>query len=274
MMFTLKARRDFSVPVEAECITCDVFSEKSKEEIKSLSIWEGNRRRELGELYDVKYGGGSDQNETEIRLVGDFGKVRTIGRGMTKGKIVIDGNVGSHLGEEMEGGSIIVHGNAGSWLGSAMKGGRIEIIGNAGDYISAPYRGSIEGMKDGEIIIHGHAGNEAGNYMRGGLIRIEGNARQFLGIHMRDGTILLLGNSAGRVGAEMLGGRIIVCGQVPEILPTFTIDAVRPSVTVAGNEKKKGPFYRFLGDLADNGEGRLFISKPSNPHLSFYEEYL
>jgi formylmethanofuran dehydrogenase subunit C len=273
-MFTLKPRREFKVPVEAECITCDVLSEKSQEEIRSLPVWEGNKRRELGKLFEIKSTRGPNENETEIRLVGDFSKVRKIGYRMTDGKMVIRGNVSSYLGEEMKGGSIVVHGDAGSWLGSAMKGGRIEIMGKAGDYVAAPYRGSVEGMKDGEIVIHGDVGNEAGNYIRGGLIRIEGNVSQFLGIHMRDGTIVALGNSKGRVGAEMVGGRIIVCGYVPEILPTFTIDALRPSVKVTGKERVKGPFYRFLGDLADNGEGRLFISKHSNPHLSFYEELL
>jgi formylmethanofuran dehydrogenase subunit C len=273
-MFTLKPRREFKVPVEAECITCDVFSEKSQEEIRSLPVWEGNKRRGLGKLFEIKSTRGSNENETEIRLVGDFSKVRKIGYRMTDGKMVIRGNVSSYLGEEMKGGSIVVHGDAGSWLGSAMKGGRVEIMGNAGDYVAAPYRGSVDGMKEGEIVIHGDAGNEAGNYMRGGLIRIEGNVSQFLGIHMRHGTILALGNSKGRVGAQMASGRIIVGGHVPEILPTFTIDALRGSVRVTGKERVKGPFYRFLGDLADNGEGRLFISRPSNPHLSFYEELL
>lgn len=273
-MFAIKPRTGFKVPVEAECITCNVLSEKSQEEIRSLPVWEGNKRRELGQLFEVKSTKGSNENETQIRLVGDFSKVRKIGYRMTDGKMIIDGNAGSYLGEEMKGGSIVVRGDAGSWLGSTMKGGRIEIMENAGDYVAAPYRGSVEGMANGEIIIHGDAGNEAGNYMRGGLIRIEGNVSQFLGIHMRDGTILALGNSKGRVGAEMVGGRIIVCGHVPEILPTFTIDALRPSVKVTGKERAKGPFYRFMGDLADNGEGRLFVSKPSNPHLSFYEEYL
>ncbi|MFQ6094506.1 MAG: formylmethanofuran dehydrogenase subunit C [Candidatus Bathyarchaeia archaeon] len=274
VMFTLKPRRDFKVPVEAECITCDAFSEKSMDEIRSLLMWEGNKRRKLGELFKVEQKAGPDENGTEIRLVGDLSKVRKIGYSMTEGKMIIDGNVGSHLGEGMKGGSIIVYGNAGSWLGSAMKGGRIEVMGNAGDYVAAPYRGSIEGMKDGEIIIRGDAGNEAGCFMRGGLIRIKGNVSQFLGIHMRDGTILVLGGSKGRVGAEMVGGKIIVCGYVPEVLPTFTIDALRPSVKVTGQERVKGPFYRFVGDLAENGDGRLFISKTSNPHLSFYEEYL
>lgn len=273
-MFTLKPRRDFKVPVEAECITCDIFSEKSLDEIKSMLVREGNKRRELGELFKVEHKRGSDEKGNEIQLVGDLSKVRKIGYGMEDGKMIIEGNVGSHLGEEMSGGEITVHGSTRSWLGSGMKGGRIEVTGNAADYVAAPYRGSVRGMRDGEIVIHGNAGNEAGCFMRGGLIRIKGNVSQFSGIHMNGGTILVLGNSNGRDGAQMVSGKIIICGSVPEVLPTFTIDAVRPSVKVTGKERVKGPFYRFVGDLSENGNGRLFISKPSNPHLSFYEEYL
>jgi len=271
-MFILKPRYDFKVPVQAESITCDIFFEKSLEELKTLLVWEGNKRRKLDELFKVECDNEHVDDEV-LKISGDVSKVKKLGCGMTCGKMVIEGNTGSHLGENMRGGSIIVHGDVGSWLGSSMRGGRIEVMGKAGDYVAAPYRGSTAGMKSGEVIIHGDVGNEAGCFMRGGLIRIEGNASQFLGIHMRNGTILALGNSDGRVGAEMLDGKIIVCGYVPEVLPTFTIEDVRPSVKI-DSEKINGPFYRFVGDLADNGDGKLYISKPSNPHLSFYEEYL
>jgi len=272
-MFTLKPRYDFKVPVEAECITGDSFSGKQLEEIRSLPVWEGNKRRRLDELFEVECDNEHNGDEPNIKITGDLSKVRRIGYGMTCGKMMIEGNTGSHLGGEMSGGSIIVYGDVGSWLGASMKGGRIEVTGSAGDYVAAPYRGSTEGMKDGEIIIHKDAGNEAGCFMRGGFIRIEGNASQFLGVHMRDGTILVRGNSESRIGAEMLDGKIIVCGYVPEVLPTFTIEEVRPNVKTDG-EKINGPFYRFVGDLAENGEGKLYISKPSNPHLGGYEAYL
>lgn len=272
-MFILKPKYSFKVPVQAQCITCDVFSEKSLDETNSLLVWEGNRRRKLDELFEVEHNSEHGNDEASIEISGDLSKVRRMGSGMTSGRIVIKGNTGSHLGENMKGGSIVVQGDVGSWLGSSMKGGRIEIMGNAGDYVAAPYRGSTEGMRGGEIIIHGDAGNEAGCFMRGGFIRIEGNVSQFLGIHMSDGAILVQGNSEGRIGAEMVNGKIIVCGFVPGVLPTFTIDDLRPRVK-ANAERIDGPFYRFVGDLAENGEGKLYISKPTNPHLSFYEEYL
>jgi len=238
-----------------------------------LKVWEGNKERFLRDLFGMQ---GEVENPIErvaIQIQGELIKVRMIGAKMTVGKIVIDGNVGMHLGHMMKGGEIAVKGNVDSWVGCMMEGGKIEINGSAGDYVGAPYRGSSNGMKGGAILIHGDAGSEVGSFTRGGLIEIGGNVGDFAGIHMRDGTILVRGDCAGRAGAEMLDGKIILCGYVPSVLPTFTIDSVRPSVKTDG-ETVTGPFYRFIGDIADNGKGKLFISKPRNPHLSLYEKYL
>jgi len=263
----------FKVPVEAECISPDIFAEKSAKEIAALQIWEGNRKRTLDDLFKIKQKTGSSSKEVTIRICGDISKVRKIGAKMSMGNIIVEGDAGMHLGEEMNGGVITVTGNADSWTGSRMKNGTIEIKGNAGDYIGASYRGSTQGMSGGKIIIHGNAGYEVGCFMRKGLIKVYGNVGRFAGIHMRNGTIFIQGNSEGRTGAQMINGKIVVCGYIPSILPTFTIDDIRPKVKVDG-EKVEGPFYRFVGDLADGGNGKLFVSKTRNPHLSSYEEYL
>ncbi|MBS7605140.1 MAG: formylmethanofuran dehydrogenase subunit C [Candidatus Bathyarchaeia archaeon] len=263
----------FRVPVYAECISPDIFSGKSVEEILALKVWEGNKNRSLGDLFNVSVEKESGEAEVVIYLSGDFIKVRRVGANMTTGKIIVDGDIGMHLGEGMRGGEIIVNGYADSWLGGSMKGGRIEVKGSAGDYIGAPYRGSKDGMKGGTIIIYGDAGREVGCLMMGGLIRIYGSVKHFVGINMVDGTIVIHGDCAGKAGGGMRGGRIIICGHIPSILPTFTIEDIRPSVNVDG-EKISGPFYRFVGDVSDKGEGRLFVSKEKNPHLSFYEKYL
>ena len=273
MLITLYPKYLFRVPVVAECINPDLFAEKSTKEIAKTQVWEGNRKRTLAELFKIDHETSSPSEKVTIKICGDVSRVRKIGTKMSTGEIVIDGDCGMHLGEEMRGGVITVSGNADSWTGSMMKNGTIEIKGNAGDYIGAPYRGSTHGMSGGTIIIHGNAGNEVGCYMRNGLIKIDGNVGQFAGIHMRDGTIYVKGDSEGRAGAEMLKGKIIVSGYIPSILPTFTIDTISPSAKVNG-EKIDGPFYRFIGDLAENGDGRLFVSKIKNPHLGQFEEYL
>jgi len=261
------------VPVEVECISPNVFAEKSAEEIDMLQIWEGNRKRTLGDLFKTKHESNSSLEDFTIRICGDVSKARRIGAKMSMGNIVVEGDAGMHLGEEMNGGVITVTGNADSWTGSMMKKGTIKIKGDAGDYIGAPYRGSTHGMSGGTIIIHGNAGNEVGCYMRNGVIKIGGNVGQFMGVHMRNGTIYVNGDSEGRAGAQMLKGKIVVSGYIPSILPTFTIDSIRPKVKVEG-EKIEGPFYRFVGDLSENGDGKLFVSKTKNSHLSMFEEYL
>jgi len=272
-MITLYPKRLFKAPLDARCITPDIFAEKSVSKIAELQIWEGNQKRTLDQLFKIEYNANNQSEEMTIRILGDVKQVRRIGAKMSTGKIIIDGDTGMHLGEEMQGGTIVVAGSAGSWTGCMMKKGIIQIKGDAGDYIGAAYRGSTHGMNGGKIIIQGNAGNEVGCFMRSGLIRIDGNVGQFVGVHMRNGTIIVQGNSEGRTGAQMSGGKIVVCGHTPSILPTFTVDSIKSKVKING-EIVKGPFYKFVGDLAEDGNGKLFVSQIQNPHLKFYEKYL
>ena len=59
-----------------------------------------------------------------------------------------------------------------------------------------------------------------------------------------------------------------------EILPSFTIDSVKPKVKVDDTLNVPGPFYVFLGDLSEHGTGKIFANKAANPALKFYEKYL
>jgi len=259
--------------VEAECISPDAFLGKTLEEIAKLKLWEGNRERKLGELFHIEGEGAAKPEEVSIQVLGDVQKVRRIGAGMTAGEIIIHRDSGIHLGEEMKGGKITVAGDADSWTGAMMKNGFIEVKGNAGDYVGAAYRGSVKGMRGGSIIIHGNAGNELGGFMRGGLIKVYGGVGQFAGMHMKNGTIFVGDNSEGRAGAEMKGGKIVVRGNVPSVLPTFNIDSIKAKVKVDG-EEIAGPFYLFVGDLTEEGDGKLYVSQFPNQHLKFYEQYL
>ncbi|TRO53011.1 hypothetical protein E2P63_02800 [Candidatus Bathyarchaeota archaeon] len=81
-------------------------------------------------------------------------------------------------------------------------------------------------------------------------------------------------NAGNRLGASMTGGKIIVSGVVDELMPTFTVDAMKKKTKVDDTFKAEGPFYVFLGDLAENGNGKLFISKANNPQLTKYDKFL
>jgi len=274
-MINLHPLKEFRFPIMAECINPDNFQDKTCEEIEELEIWEGNRQKKLGELFKVEETKTENQPEKiAITICGDVSKLRRTGAHMTSGEIIIQGDAGMHLGEEMEGGKITVHGNVGGWTGSMMKGGTIEIHGNVGDYLGAPYRGSGRGMRGGKIVVSGNAGNEAGAYMRKGLIKICGNAGQFAGLRMHKGTIYVKKDCEGRVGACMLGGKIVVGGLLKTVLPTFTIEGIKKKVKIEENEAAEGPFYLFLGDLTENGKGKLYVFKEKNPHLNHFERLL
>ena len=270
---SLRPKYVFKVPVEADCISPDAFAGKSLDEISKLPVWEGNKQRSLAELFEIEGETAEKPEDLNVYVEGDVHKVRRIGSKMSAGEIMICRDAGTHLGEEMKGGKITVGGSADSWTGAMMKGGTIEVKGNAGDYVGAAYRGMVKGMRGGVITIHGSAGNELGCFMKKGLIKVYGDAAQFVGVHMKDGTIWIAGDSEARVGAEMTGGKIVVCGKVEEILPTFATDSVKAKVKVEG-EEVAGPFYLFVGDLTEQGAGKLYVAKSSNSHLKSYEGYL
>jgi formylmethanofuran dehydrogenase subunit C len=271
-LITLSPKYAFNVPVDVGNVTPNHLVGKSVDEITSLLLWEGNRQRRLDDLFVVEYTG-IPRHDMTIQFTGDLIKLKRVGAHMSHGQIVVEGSVGMRLGEGMKGGEITVKGNADSWIGTMMEDGKIEVSGNVGDYVGASYRGSTEGMNGGTIIVGGHAGSEVGCFMRHGFIKVRGDIGLFAGMHMRGGTIFIAGNSEGHLGAQMLEGKIIVLGNVPSVLPSFNIDSIRKSVKVE-NEKVSGPFYMFRGDLADNGNGRLYLSQNKNPRLSFYEKYL
>src|SRR5205823_8372916 len=132
--------------LEAEALSPDVTADLSHDAIRALPVLLGKKPCRVDDFFDVE---GAASDELEIR--GDAGKVKWIGRGMTRGRIRIVGNAGMHLGAHMKGGVIEMSGNAGDWVGAEMSGGFIRIRGNAGGQIGAAYRGSPTGMKDGII---------------------------------------------------------------------------------------------------------------------------
>ncbi|MCW4033459.1 MAG: formylmethanofuran dehydrogenase subunit C [Candidatus Bathyarchaeota archaeon] len=270
---TFKIKKTLKVPVDAPDLNPDIIVGKSLDEVRNIEIWEGNRKIKLCEIFDVNGEQADKIEELHIKIIGDVSKVKRIGQKMSGGNIQIDGNAGVYLGNKMKDGSIIVSGDAGSWLGAFMQGGMIEVKGNAGDFVGASYRGKSEGMKGGMILIHGDAGNEIGCWMKGGTIQIMGNSEGYPGTHMKNGTIYVGKNCLCRAGAQMSGGKIIIDGKIPEILPSFTIEGVRGSARL-GKEKIQGPFFLFVGDGNEEGEGRLYVRKEGNDGLKYCEDYL
>lgn len=265
----LKPRITTKVPIEADCISPDTISGMSIEEIKSMEVFYGNKRKKLTDFFEVEEGA-----DGEIFIDGDVSTVKYIGAGMKSGKIIIKGDAGMHLGSEMEGGEIIVGGNVSDWSGAETKGGLIKIGGDAGNLLGAAYRGSKVGMKGGMIIVDGNAGNEVGLLMRRGAIWISGNLGEFAGAHMSGGTIFCLGEIGERAGAEMDRGTIVAFNRI-KLLPTFkhasTYNPVFLRFYLRELRKKYGlpikdehvnGFYdRYSGDIVELGKGEIFIWK-------------
>jgi len=81
------------VPLEAESISPDLFADRSREEIEALPVAFGNESRRLGDFFQVE-GERSDQIEVD----GSIPRVKWVGSGMTRGRVVIRGDVGMHVG--------------------------------------------------------------------------------------------------------------------------------------------------------------------------------
>jgi len=269
----LKTKVDVRLPVDGGLISPNIFAGKALREIEVLTLLVGNKERMLCDLFEVSGEATDVPSDQAIRIEASVRSFREIGKGMTGGQILIEGDAGFNVGEEMLGGTITVKEDAGSWLGSSMTGGLIEVHGNAGNQIGASYRGKGKGMSGGTIVIHGNAGYEVGSWMQGGFIHVMGDIGQFAGVRMKEGEILINGNSEGRLGADMTSGKVVLLGRVPSILPSFTFEEIRNRAT-AGKGEFKGKFYLFRGDVNEGGAGRLFISAEANPHLKFYEKFL
>ena len=97
-MITLTPLRKFTFPVQAECISPDVFQGKDTAEIGKLPVYEGNKLKKLKDLFKIEEDGAETPS---ITINGDASEVRRIGQGMKTGEIVINGNAGMHLGEKM-----------------------------------------------------------------------------------------------------------------------------------------------------------------------------
>ena len=95
-MITLTLKDQPHVPLEAECISPDVFEPLAPDAIRALPILLGKRQHRLEDFFTVEGTGGE-----EIELRGDASRVKWIGRGMTHGRIRVVGNTGMHPGAYM-----------------------------------------------------------------------------------------------------------------------------------------------------------------------------
>jgi formylmethanofuran dehydrogenase subunit C len=268
-MITVVVKEPPNVPLEAEALSPDVLVSLSNEEIRALPVSLGKRRRRLDDFFIVE---GAASDEIEIR--GDVSRVKWIARGMTRGRVTIDGSVGMHLASGMKGGSVEVAGDASDWIGAEMTGGLIRVHGSAGGQAGAAYRGSLGGMSGGTIVVDGSAGNEVGMRMKRGTIAVGGRVKDFAGLQMKGGTIVLRGGADLRAGAWMIRGTIVSLTPI-ELLPTFAYAATYnptfmrlyakhlAALNIAlPYDERDGAYERYTGDTSVPGKGEILLWKP------------
>jgi len=280
-LVTLLLKRVPSFPVEAESINPETVTGKDVEEIKSLPLWCGNRREEVGDYFEVEIenpaqpdGNSLDLGKVQpaqLVLKGDLSRFKRLGQAMGAGEMIVWGSVGFHAGALMRGGTLEIKGNAGDWLGAHMEDGLIKVEGSAGDFVGAAYRGKNKGMTGGTILITGNAGQMLGARMRRGLIAIGGDCGDMPGFGMLAGTVLVRGRAGIRAGAKMVRGTVILL-QPQVLLPTFYYNCTCRLTTWSLMYKHLNQagfflpapyqdllFRRYSGDANEGGRGEILI---------------
>lgn len=267
-MLKLTLRVPSSIPLELDGVTPDRVSGLSPSEVAKLTIAHGNRSEALGEFFDVV----TDSRGTwaDLHIAGETQNVKSVGAGMTGGKMFVEGPVGMHAGAKMTGGDLILDSGAGGWLGAEMTGGSIEVRGHAGDQVGAAYRGSRRGMGGGTIVIRGTAGDELGLLMRRGLIVVERACGEFAAASMIAGTVVLLDTVGARCGAGMKRGTVLAahgpslapsfrysCRYRPPFVPLLLGELARMGLSVP--PVFGGALSCFRGDWLTGGKGEVLI---------------
>ncbi len=261
---TLTPKPEFDFPADLDNITPDNFEGKDVDEIEKVPVYKGSKEMELGELFEVE---SEDSGEdVEIVIDGDIPNGKRLGQDMTKGKIIVKGEVGMYAGAFMEGGKMEIEGDADSWVGQKMSDGEIIVKGDANDFVGSTFRGEWEGMTGGELTVEGDAGDQVGEFLAGGKIKIEGDVGIHSSYHMKSGTLVINGDAGKRVGGQMEDGDIVIMGELESVLPGFSFEEEITDIEVDGAEIE-GEFLKFVGDGAEEGEGNLYLNKGLNEGL-------
>jgi formylmethanofuran dehydrogenase subunit C len=237
----------------------------SVSEIERLPLAVGNRSDRVGDWFRIETG-----DPETVEFAGTCARLDRIGGGMSRGRIVVEGDAGAYLGLGMSGGTITVNGSAGYGVATDLRGGTIRIGGDAGDDLGGSLPGVATGMRDGIVVVKGNAGNHAGRRLRRGLVYIGGNVGTGCGTGMLAGSIVVGGAAGAYAGAAMRRGSIVVLGGAPHIIPTFADCGVHDLVflRLLGRSlaafglgemaARLSPLRRWAGDAAVGGAGEVF----------------
>ncbi|PCJ32227.1 MAG: formylmethanofuran dehydrogenase subunit C [Gammaproteobacteria bacterium] len=254
--------------IDCSPLTTDTLTGKSLAEIAAIEVLVGNRYERADSVFDI-----SGDDAADIKFANSTDKLDFVGRNMTTGKILVDGNVGAYFGLFLEGGQLEVTGNTDVYTACEMKSGQIKINGNAGDFLGGARPGRRNGMTGGTVIVKGNTGDRTGDHMRRGVILIEGNAGDYCAGRMISGTIAVLGDVGAHLGMGMKRGTVLLtqlpsrgitanfndCGShtlafLPLLFASFKkLDSQFASV------ESFSRVQRYAGDLAGIGMGEILV---------------
>ena len=216
------------------------------------------RRGETVEILgDVGSRLGSSLGVDLLRLGGKGGPIEATG------KIIVDGNVGSHMGISMQRGAIYVSGEIKSPMGNV-----VQVQSDLNGYrkfvsvtetleknllVLEPNTADKNGLTiydgilrdtlgarnstDKTVLLQGDAGMSTGILMRAGRMEVLGDAGPNTGVLMQGGRIVVRGRSGDFTGAEMRGGEILVEGDAG----SFTCARMRGGAVYAKEGKSVPP---------------------------------
>jgi formylmethanofuran dehydrogenase subunit C len=239
---------------------------KTAREIEQIDVQTTRRRVKVGDVFRLRMG-----DVEQIRIQGGCDRLDYIGREMSGGEILVEGDVGVQAGRLMAGGRLTVIGNVGPWAASGMKAGVFEIRGAAGERLGGPLAGEIAGMRGGVVVVRGSAGARAGDRMRRGTIIIEGNAGPYAGSRMIAGTLIVRRSAGPLPGYLLKRGTIVLgegssapsptfvdCGRYELVAMRWLAGMLEPYSKAAGALLRR-PLTRFAGDMAILGKGEIFV---------------
>jgi formylmethanofuran dehydrogenase subunit C len=264
MTFSLRQRPDQRLDLSP--LVPHLLAGKTAAQIERVELQTTRARVSVAEAFRLRMG-----DAGSIRIEDACDRLDCVGRGMTGGEVLVEGDVGVQAGRLMTAGRLVLHGNAGPWAASGLKGGTVEIRGTAGDFLGGPLAGEVAGMRGGAVVVHGRAGDRAGDRMRRGTIIVAGGVGAHAGSRMIAGT-LIIGRKAGALpGFLMKRGTIVLGEGCSSMSPTFVdcgqhellamrlwagfIDPL--SKTAAALLRR--PLRRLAGDMAVLGKGEIFI---------------
>jgi len=251
LTFTL--REQHRLPLDLGDLQPERLAGESERALAARPLLLGNRRQALGELMAVRMG-----DPGTVVIEGTGGSCDRLGAGMSRGRLIVDGDAGRFLGLGMSGGDIEVRGSVGPLAAAEAAGGVVRIAGDAGPRLGGCLPGA-GGLSGAAVLVQGSCAELAGQKMRRGLIVVGGDAGPHLAMGLRGGTVIVRGACGPDPGPLMARGTLWLAREPDRLLPTFVEDAVHALLWLRPLERHLaalGLAGAVPADALDRGEGQ------------------